>query len=356
MAAKARQRRQRFIDGATDPVDSYYTLICADLHAAVEAYPPALRERCRADLAALLASDFSRLAALLPYQLADLLPVPEATCRRLGLATLALIWYANALDDLLDGAAPPPAMLGAQQALLLALTTCVELGLAATPAWADLMARALVSADAYAREVGGRGKADGRRQTAKAPGAQARLRQARPAALWPEPGEGHALWTPELLMDRAAPLGFVAVAQADLAGLPAESPLRADLSAALRALTGARQIADDAADWIDDLRAGQLNFVSAALLERFRADTPPEQHAGLTLERLVGYQSHREAVWEQIAAEHAALCDRAEAHLRPYAPCRLSALVARQRETGAATFARLRAHRAGVRGMLGLHT
>lgn len=327
----------------------WYDQICADLRAAVAAYPPALRERCQADLAALLASDFSRLAALLPYQLADLLPVPEAACRRLGLATLALSWYANVLDDLLDGAAAPPALLGAQQALLLALTIYVELGLTATPAWAELMARALASADAYAREVRGRGRAKGKRQKATLPILipQPPTRDSRLAT----PSE---VWTPDLLMDRAAPLGFVAVAQADLAGVAAGSPLRADLMAALRALTGARQIADDAADWIDDLRAGQLNFVSATLLEHFRASTPPEQQAGLTLERLVGYQTHQEAVWEQIAAQHAALCDRAEAHLRPYAPCRLSALVARQRENGAATFARLRAHRAGVRAMLGL--
>lgn len=327
----------------------WYDQICADLRAAVEAYPPALRERCRADLAALLASDFSRLAALLPYQLADLLPVPEATCRRLGLATLALSWYANVLDDLLDGAAAPPALLGAQQALLLALTIYVELGLAATPAWADLMARALVSAEAYAREVGGRGEAKGKKQKATLPilSPQPPTHDSRLAT----PSE---VWTPDLLMDRAAPLGFVVEAQADLAGVAADAPLRAGLTATLRALTGARQIADDAADWIDDLKVGQVNFVSATLLEHFRASAPPERQAGLTLERLVGYQIHCEAAWAQIADQHAALCDSAEISLRPYTPCRLRALVARQRENGAATFARLRAHRAGVRAMLGL--
>lgn len=313
-----------------DPADqAEYEAIGAALRATVAAYPPALRALAAPRLDALLSGEFSQLAALLPRWLADLIPAPPSAQRALGEAGLWLWWYASALDDTLDGG-PPAALLAGQQALLRALAIYRGLGLDRGPAWADLEARALTSAEAYAREL-----------AARAPD----LAALDPAAL--------DAWTPELLMDRAAPFAFSAGALLALAGAPPDDPRHVDIAAALRLLTAARQIVDDAGDWSDDLRDGRLNYVSAALIRRFLATNPPAGQAELSLDRLAGYQLRDAPFWEEVERTHAELCAAALERLRPYGSCALAGLVHRQRASDNAHWERGRAARAGLLALFG---
>lgn len=308
-----------------------YQAIATDLRAAVAAYPPALRAGAEPFLAKLLAGEFSRLAALLPAYLTDLAPVPPAAQHALGVAALWLWWYAAAFDGVLDGALAPAVLPAAQQALLQAMETYRALGLAATPAWADLHARALTSAAAYAVEL-----------AARAP----RLPNLSDAQL--------AAWTPELLMDRAAPFGFTAVAQLELAGIPAAAPLSRDMPLALRHLTAARQLSDDASDWLDDLRADQLNAVAAGLIRHILAERPDARPL-LSVEWLAGHQLVAEKFWAAIEGRHAEQYRQATALLAPYGPCALSDLIAAQARIDAGHWAARREQRAAARGLFGLN-
>jgi hypothetical protein len=158
-----------------------------------------------------------------------------------------------------------------------------------------------------------------------------------------------ALWTPELIIERASPAGLVVTAQLGLAAPPAAAELRADLDQALRCLTGARQIADDASDWLGDLKAGQLNYVAAGLIRYFRRHTAPADWGGLTLDRLAGYELGVEPYWEEVARTYEGLCATALARLAAYGPCRLRTLIERQRAHDRAVFERMRERREALR-------
>jgi hypothetical protein len=308
---------------------SRYARICATLHSAVAAYPPALQQRCATALDQLLSGEFSQIAALLPAWLSDMIPLDDDLLDALGTSGLWLWWYADALDGLIDGDLPPSVMPGAQQAMLHALEIYRGLGMAGTTAWDDLQARALLAADAYAREVA-------TREVALADLSDAQL----------------ALWDADLLADRAAPFAFTLTAQLRLAGASDDDPRRADLALALRALTAARQIADDASDWLADLQRGQLNFVSAGLIRHYSAQHP-DRAGALSVEQLAGYEIHAERYWDKAEQDHAALCHQALDRLAPYGECRLRALILHQQQSDNAGWARLRERRASVRELFG---
>jgi hypothetical protein len=269
------------------------------------------------------------MAALLPSWLSDLIPLGDNLLDALGEAGLWLWWYASALDGLLDGDLPASAMPGAQQALLRALEIYRSLGLADTPAWDDLQARALLAADAYARELA-------TREVAPADLSDAQLVQ----------------WSVDLLVDRAAPFAFALTAQLQLAGAAEDDPRRVDLAFALRALTAARQIADDASDWLADLGRGQLNSVSAGLIRHYR-DHHADRAGNLSVEQLAGYEVHAEEYWDKVEHLYAELCRQALDRLAAYGNCRLRALLLHQQHSDTAGWARLRERRAKVRELFG---
>jgi hypothetical protein len=310
-----------------DPADqAAFERIAAQLSADVARLSPALRELAGGRLGGLVAGEFSQIVALLPRWLADLAPLDAERCDRLGRAGLYAWWYGQIVDDILDGGERPEALPVAQHALLRALDAYRELGLLAGEAWADLLARTDASAGAYAREL--------------AP------RRVDPATVT---DEHLALWTPALIIERASPAGFVVTAQLALAAPPGAAALRAALDQALRCLMGARQIADDASDWLGDLKAGQLNYVAAGLIRHFRRHTAPAEWGGLTLERLAGYELGAEPYWEELARSYEGLCATALARLAAYGPCRLCALVERQRAHDRAVFGRMGERRAALR-------
>jgi hypothetical protein len=310
-----------------DPDDqAAFDRIAARVSADVARLGPALRELAGGRLGGLLAGEFSQIVALLPRWLADLAPLDGERCDRLGRAGLYAWWYGQIVDDILDGGERPEALPVAQVALLRAIDAYRGLGLLAGDSWQDLLARADASAGAYACEL--------------AP------RPVDPATVT---DEHLARWTPLLIIERASPAGFVVTAQLALAAPPRAAELRADIDQALRCLTGARQIADDASDWLADLKAGQLNFVAAGLIRHFRRHTDPAEREELTLERLAGYELGVEPYWEELARTYEGLCETALARLAAYGPCRLRALIERQRAHDRAVFGRMRARREALR-------
>jgi hypothetical protein len=126
-----------------------------------------------------------------------------------------------------------------------------------------------------------------------------------------------------------------------------------DLALALRALTAARQIADDASDWLADLGRGQLNSVSAGLLRHYH-DHHADTAGDLSIERLAGYEIHAEDYWGQVEHLYADLCRQAIERLAPYGDCQLRGLIVRQQRSDTAGWVRLRERRASVRELFGI--
>ncbi len=310
------------------PTDaSRYEAIVSQLRAELAGQPHALKALAAPSLERLVAGEFSRLAALLPWWLAELAPLDATNCAALARAGLWAWWHGQLLDELLDGELSPATLPLAQHAQARALDGYAALGLLCGPPWEDLAARLSRSAAAYAEEMG-----------------------ARPVDPATVSDERLAAWTPELLMDRAAPFGFAVTAHLHLAGVPTGDRRHADLSAAVRCLTGTRQIADDASDWSDDLRAGQLNWVAAGLISDFRTRAPAAEG---NLERLAGYELRAEQHWEMVERTYARLAAQALARLEPYGPCRLSALIEAQRAHDAAVFGLMHTRRVEVRALFG---
>ncbi|GAB4431285.1 MAG: hypothetical protein OHK0015_17560 [Chloroflexi bacterium OHK40] len=298
--------------------------------AAVGQLGPPLRAQATERLGRLITGAFSRIVALLPAWLTDLAPLDDGRCDLLGSASLYLWWHGQLIDDLIDGAEGLDALPVAQFALTRALDGYQQAGLlASADAWGELLALSEASAHAYARELA-----------------------TRPLDVATVSDELLAAWTPELAMDRAGPACFVVTAQLALAAQP-QATLRADIASALRQLLGARQLADDASDWLADLKAGHLNVVAAGLIRSLRARTAPENWGSLSLERLAGFELRAEPFWAQVEQTHAGLCSRALARLAPYGPCRLQQLVERQRAHDEAVFARMRQRRATLRSVFG---
>lgn len=325
----------------SDPIPArdapLYAALAAEVLGFAEALEAPLRRLCAPFVAELLAGEFSRMVALLPTWLSDLLPVPAATARRLGAAQLFGWWYGAARDAALDGAEPPALTLGGALALLRALSIYGALGAQALPAWRRLEELERRAATAYARELASR------------PGAG--LITARHAAPW----------SLELVGERAAGLRFALYLQMDLAGLEPNDPRRGAVEEALGCLVAARQIGDDAGDWREDLRAGQLNLASAGLARHLLAESgapgasadqlAPRQ---LSADQLAGRQLSAEPYWAQLWATHARLCARGVAALAPFGPTGLAALLAVEAERGERAAQAAAEWRAGVRATLGV--
>lgn len=298
--------------------------LAAEVAGFAEALDEPLRSLCAPFVAELLAGEFAPIVALLPVWLCDLLPVPAATARRLGAAQLFGWWYAAARDAALDGAAPVGATLGGSLALMRSLAIYAGLGVPPLPLAEELERRAAL---AYARELASR--------PGPGPLTQAHL----------------ALWGLDLVGERAAGLHLAAGVQMDLAGLAPADPRRAAIAEALGCLVAARQIGDDAGDWRDDLRAGQLNGVSAGLARHLLAGDPA---ATLSHEQLAARHLGAEPFWQALWSSHAALCVQGRAALAPFGPTRLAGLLAAEAERGALDARDGAAWRAGLRAALGM--
>jgi hypothetical protein len=302
-----------------------YAAILADVEGFVESFAPPLRTILAAALAPMRERAFVRLAALLPAHLADLVPVAPDISRRLGLANFYTGWYYHAQDDLLDGQATADSWLVGHVVFAQAIETYRALDLIHTPVWPEFQHLGHRSANAYAQEL-----------------------HQRFAGLDALSAEQLAAFSLDFILDRVAPLFFNPLAQLYLAGIPAHAERAQDLLEALRCWAAARQLADDASDWLDDLKAGQLNYVAARMIERWPAG------GERTLERLATFQLTADECWSAIERTAQTLSQRALDRLAPYGPSRFHAMVARQQTEQAELWAALRARRAEFRTMFGL--
>jgi hypothetical protein len=308
-----------------------YEAIIARLNAEIATFPPSLRALAQPDVAALTQGEFSQVTALLPYWLSDLVPVSAEVCLRLGLAHLYGWWYYWVQDELLDGAKAPTALLGGHLALLRMVAIYTELGLTSTPCWVEFERLNLVSAAGYASELTTRFSSMGE--------------------LTPELVAGPSV---QMILDRAAPFFFNTLAQLQLAAVAAADPRQQAIPAALRCFTAARQLNDDASDWLDDLREGHLNVASAQLLRYLYDHGLIHSPADFDLERLAGLHIRVEQFWVELEATTQALCDEALSYLAPFGPCRLASLVERQRQQNTSHWDSAREYRASLRALFGV--
>jgi hypothetical protein len=303
-----------------------YNELAGELRMFAAALPEPLPTLCGPFLEELLGGSFARIVALLPSWLTELLPVPEAAAMRLGAAQLFGWWHVALRDGVLDGQMTPDALLGGQLALLRALDIYRELGAMELPSWPRLAELERRAAAAYAREVASRPVAGVVDRAALAP------------------------WGAELIAERGASLHFAAYVQMDLCGLSAADGRRAAIDGALRALVIARQIGDDAGDWLDDLRAGRLNYVSATLAQRVLAE---DHTMALTVERLAGRHVGMEPFWDELRGLHGSLCAEGINKLAPFGSTRLGALLKAEAARGVSAASQGASWRATARALFG---
>src|SRR5262245_47850817 len=121
------------------PDTERYQAIVAEVRADLERWAATLERCTRPFFDRLVEVQFSRVVALLPSWLSDLLEGSPTVCYQLGVAHLYGWWFYYAQDELLDGDAPPATMLGAHVALLRMAERYRALGLDAAPLWPKLI-------------------------------------------------------------------------------------------------------------------------------------------------------------------------------------------------------------------------
>ena len=279
----------------------------------VASYPPLLRDLAEPLITEWSAGSFSRIVALLPYWVADLLAQvlpresrtslsrPEET-ETLALANL-LGWWSHLIQDGILDREP-------DRAELLPLS-------AALHASAIRLLAHLLPNQAYFWE------------------AFERYSLATSEA---------CVWEQERRLDRldpdkdtAAELGWIAtrtsllqlavVAQFALRGLGQEHPLCTALTGMLRHYSIARQIGDDRSDWAQDLQSGRLNYVSSRLARRMLVTGAVASFAELDAERMMGYYLCDDELFASIQQEAIAACRGAAACIAPYGSRPLDSLV-----------------------------
>jgi hypothetical protein len=302
-----------------------YAAILADVDAFVAGFAPPMRATLATALEPMRERAFVRMMALLPAMLADLAPVAPDVARRLGLAHFYTGWYYHAQDDLLDGQATADSWLVGHVVFGQIIETYRALDLIHTPVWPEFQRLGHRSANAYALEL-----------------------HQRFAGLGALGADQLAAFSLEFILDRVAPLFFNPLAQLYLAGIPAHAERAQDVLEALRCWAAARQVGDDASDWLDDLKAGQLNYVSARLIECWPAG------GERTLERLATFQLTAEECWTTIEHTARSLSQRAADRLASYGPSRLHALVTQQVAEQSAHWPAMRAQRAAFQALFGL--
>lgn len=308
-----------------------YAAIISDAEAELSALGPALQAVTRPFFSALAEGEFTQIVVLLPYWLSDLLSLPEPQLRDLALAHLHGWWYYAAQDQLLDGQGQADQLLGGHLALVRMIEGYRRLGLAETPCWQDFLALTATSAEWHAQEWA--------------------TRFATAADLSPD---RLAPWTAELIIQRGAAFSFNTTAQLQLAGHDPHGPFGRDLIHALQSFSVARQLADDASDWHADLRAGQLNVVSASLMRRMYERGLAAGGEELDADRLMGYQVSDEPFWAEIEAAYHAASQGAIDALARHGGGRFSDLIRHQSQRHIAFWGELAAVRAGWRKVFGI--
>ena len=293
-----------------------YQTVLARAQRTVAGFPPALKSIAEPMLPQWGEASFSRILALLPYWIADLLdraptlhagpriPHPGDT-ETLALANLLGWWSYLIQDELIDGDLDPGEFLPLSMALhASAVSQLAQLLPGDRAFWGTFECLSLASSEASAWEQ------------------RLRLDHLKDrTTIDPD------LVDPDRLADRSALLQLAVVAQFALRGLDREHPLYAALGEMLRHYAIARQIADDRSDWVPDLQGGRLNYVSARISQRMLETGTIGSFAELDLERMVGYALYDEALFASIQQEAMDACRRAAQSVAPYRSRPLDSLV-----------------------------
>jgi hypothetical protein len=277
-----------------------YESIVADVQAYMQTLAPDLQAVSQTYVTALIEREFVQMMSLLPYWLTDLLPVSAEVAHRLGVAHFYICWYYHAQDDLVDNETPATTILGAHLALLKAVEVYETLGLTRSPCWTDFQRLAHLSAETYALEM-----------------------KTRFTCLCELNLDNLEVFTLRFAGNRVAVFCFNTIAQAYLAGYFADDSRLQDLEATLQDFMIARQIGDDIGDWLTDLQAGQLNYVSAQFIRRLHNRGIITANQPLKLEWLASYQTRDEGFWIEIERTTNQLHAQALARLTPYSDCAL---------------------------------
>jgi hypothetical protein len=128
------------------------------------------------------------------------------------------------------------------------------------------------------------------------------------------------------LADRSALLQLSIVAQFVLRGYDLDHPLRLTLAETLRQYAIARQIGDDLTDWLEDLRRGRLNYVSACVARRMYECGAIQAYAELDVDQIAGFFLYDDELFAAIQRTALDACQRAATSLAPYESAYLGAL------------------------------
>jgi len=293
-----------------------YEAVVAQAQRAIDGFPPALRSMADPMLPQWSSASFSRIVALLPFWIAELLeralpvdagpPIPHpGDTETLALATLLGWWSYLIQDGLVDGDLDPGGALPLSMALhASAVSLLAQLLPADRVFWRTFERLSLTSSQAGAWEQ--------------------RLRLEH---LKNQENLDLALAGPDWLADRSALLQLAVAAQFALRGLAQEHPLYVALCEMLRHYAAARQIADDRTDWVQDLQSGQLNYVSARIWRRMLETGAIESLAELDAERMAGYYLYDDELFASIQQAAMDACHQAAQAIAPYRSRPLDSLV-----------------------------
>ena len=311
-----------------------YEAVLARARHAVACYPPLLRDLAKPLLPQWGKASFSRIVALLPFWVADLLdqalPLeggspPEET-ETLALANL-LGWWSHLIQDgFLDREPDHAELLPLSTALhASALRLLAHLLPHQTVFWEVFERLSLATSEACAWEQQRRlEKLADLDSASSGPADQGR---ACPPLTGPS-SACLALADQGRVADRSSLLQLAVVAQFSLRGLEQEHSLCTALIGMLRHYAIARQIGDDRSDWAQDLQNGQLNHVSCQIARRMMASGSVESFVELDVERMMGYYLHDDELFAGIQQEAMEACQRAAQCIAPYGSQPLNSLVA----------------------------
>ena len=303
-----------------------YAAVLARAQHAVACYPPLLRDLAEPLHPQWGEASFSRIVALLPYWVAELLDQslhlegsshlsrPDET-ETLALANL-LGWWSHLIQDgLLDREKDHAEFLPLSMALhASAVHLLTQLLPGHQSFWGAFERLSLTSSEACAWEQQRRLEYLGDLDAA-------------------DPGPADQ----DRIADRSSLLQLAVAAQFALRGLEQEHPLCTAITEMLRHYTIARQIGDDRSDWAEDLQNGQLNHVSCRLARGMLTTGAIESFVELDVERMMGYYLYDDELFASIQHEAMEACKRAAQCIAPYRSRPLDSLVselAQQLERG----------------------
>jgi hypothetical protein len=286
-----------------------YKAIVARAQAAVAGFPPLLQGLAGALLPELSEGEFSRIVALLPYWVAEMLDGPEsapsAEAHTLGLASLLGWWSYLIQDGLLDRDLGRAGFLPLAMALhATAVRLLAQLLPSDSEFWEAFQRLSLTAAEAYCWE------------------------QHHHLLPLSEP-DGKAFDLDDLgrLADRSALLQVPVVAQFALRGRRPTDRRCVALAQMLRHYATARQIADDCTDWVRDLKKDRLNYVSARVARRMVERGAAESYTELDADWMAGYFLYDDDLFADIQQVALTACQRAAQSMEGYDSVYLGELV-----------------------------